>query len=226
MIKFRFYFDKDEETAWLNQMSADGWAMTGFFAGFFNFEKCDKGKWNYQVDFGDRAFAVSDEYREFMEDTGAEIVQTWGYWVFLRRLASLGKFELYTDIDSCIEHYKKILKMFQTVTILELVCFFIIIFTTIYGNLNGLTVVLFFPIIIALSCACLRTKNVINDLYEKKGVSVSRRKNISVFLPIGMLLLSVSLLTKDYVPHIITLALQIASIVFELLGLLRSSDRR
>ena len=219
MIKFRFYFDKDEETAWLNQMSADGWAMTGFFAGFFNFEKCDKGKWSYQVDFGDRAFAVSDEYRELMEDTGAEIVQTWGYWIILRRLASLGKFE-------CIEHYKKILKMFKAVTIFELVLFFYLIFATIYGNLNGLCVVLFFPIIVALSCACLKTKNVINDLYEKKGVNVSRRKNISVFLPIGMLLLSVSLLTKDYVQHIITLALQIASIVLELLGILRCSDRR
>lgn len=226
MIKFRFYFDKDEETAWLNQMSADGWAMTGFFAGFFNFEKCDKGKWNYQIDFGDRAFEVSDEYREFMEDTGAEIVQTWGYWIILRRLASLGKFELYTDIDSCIEHYKKILKMFKGVTILELVCFFIIIFATIYGNLSAICLILFFPIIIAFSCACLRTKNVINDLYEKKGINVSRRKNISVFLPIGMLFLSVALLTKDYVPHIITLILEIASIVLELLGLLRSSDKR
>lgn len=226
MIKFRFYFDKDEETAWLNRMSADGWAMTGFFAGFFNFEKCEKGKWNYQVDFGDRAFAVSDEYREFMEDTGAEIVQTWGYWIILRRLASLGEFDLYTDIDSCIEHYKKILRMFQTVIIIELVCFFIIIFATIYGNFSGLCAILFFPIIIALSCACLKTKNVINDLYEKKGVSVSRRKNISVFLPIGMLLLSVSLITKYHVPTIITLILQIASIVLELIGLLRSCDKR
>ncbi|MDE5824818.1 MAG: DUF2812 domain-containing protein, partial [Lachnospiraceae bacterium] len=64
MIKFRFYLDKDAETEWLNQMSADGWAMKSFFAGFFRFEKCEKGEYVYQVDFGDRLFSVSSDYRE------------------------------------------------------------------------------------------------------------------------------------------------------------------
>lgn len=49
MIKFKLYFDKDAETKWLNQMAAEGWAMTGFFAGFYTFEKCEKGKYIYQV---------------------------------------------------------------------------------------------------------------------------------------------------------------------------------
>ena len=100
MIQFRLYFDKDAETQWLNHMSAQGWAMKRFFAGFYSFEKSGKGEYTYQVDFGDRMFKVSDAYREFMQDTGIEIVQTWGYWVILRRKASDGKFELYTDVDS------------------------------------------------------------------------------------------------------------------------------
>lgn len=41
MIRFRLYFDKDKETAWLNEMSGCGWAMNGFFAGFYRFEKCE-----------------------------------------------------------------------------------------------------------------------------------------------------------------------------------------
>ena len=38
MVKFRLYFDKDKETKWLNKMAAAGWAMIGFFAGFYKFE--------------------------------------------------------------------------------------------------------------------------------------------------------------------------------------------
>lgn len=44
MIKYRFYLDKDAETAWLNQMAADGWAMKRFFAGFYDFETCENGE--------------------------------------------------------------------------------------------------------------------------------------------------------------------------------------
>ena len=38
MTKFRLYFDKDKETAWINEMVKKGYAMTGFFAGFYQFE--------------------------------------------------------------------------------------------------------------------------------------------------------------------------------------------
>ena len=38
MTKFRLYLDKDKETAWLNEMAAQGYALTGFYAGFYKFE--------------------------------------------------------------------------------------------------------------------------------------------------------------------------------------------
>ena len=104
MMQFRLFLDKDAETVWLNQMAADGWAMKSFFAGFYDFEKCEKGGYIYQVDFGDRLFSVSSDYRELMQEMGIEIVQTWGYWVILRKKASDGKFELYTDVESSIGH--------------------------------------------------------------------------------------------------------------------------
>ena len=68
MIKFKLYFDKDKETAWLNEMSSNGWSMNGFFAGFYRFEPCEKGKYTYQIDFGNKLFSVSDDYKEFMAE--------------------------------------------------------------------------------------------------------------------------------------------------------------
>ena len=94
MIKFKLYFDKDKETQWLNEMSQKGWAMTGFFAGFYRFEPCEKGKYTYQIDFGNEFFSVSDDYREFMSDSDIEIIQSWGFWVFLRKLSSEGELSL------------------------------------------------------------------------------------------------------------------------------------
>ena len=92
MIRFKLYFDKDKETRWLNDMADQGWAMNGFFAGFYRFEPCEKGKYTYQIDFGNEFFSVSDDYREFMSDSDIEIIQSWGFWVFLRMLSSEGDF--------------------------------------------------------------------------------------------------------------------------------------
>ena len=154
MIRFRLYFDKDKETAWLNEMSGRGWAMNGFFAGFYRFEKCEPGEYIYQIDFGDEMYHVSDEYRGLMEDIGAEIVALWGYWIILRKPAAEGPFELYTDPESMIEHYTKIRRMFKAVTILELVGLFIEVGCGMAGNVFGWA---FAVLIAALVLVCRRS---------------------------------------------------------------------
>ena len=88
MIKFRIYLDKEAEEKWLNQMAADGWAMESFFGGIYQFSACEKGAYTYRVDFGDKLFSISEDYRELMQDAGIQIVQTWGYWVILRKKTS------------------------------------------------------------------------------------------------------------------------------------------
>ena len=53
-----------------------------------------------------------------------EIVVLWGFWIILRKRAEDGPFELYTDVDSKIEHYRKIRRMFKVVTVIELLALF------------------------------------------------------------------------------------------------------
>ena len=83
MVRFRLYFNKDKETAYLNEMVGKGYAMKNFFAGFYLFERCRPGEYIYQVDIGEAMFQVSGDYREFMQDMGVEIVCTWGLWVLM-----------------------------------------------------------------------------------------------------------------------------------------------
>lgn len=229
MIKFKLYFDKDKETQWLNEMSQKGWAMTGFFAGFYRFEPCEKGKYTYQIDFGNEFFSVSDDYREFMSDSDIEIIQSWGFWVFLRKLSSEGEFQLYTDVDSQIEHYKKIRNMFKAVTVLELICLFIELFSASMTNspLLWSFVFLILAIIIAFFNITNRTNDIIHELTERKtGIEEPRSKSISIFLIIGLLLNSCVLMMKDSIPSYIVCPLQLIVIVLMLVGVYQTARKR
>lgn len=223
MIKFRLYLNKDAETEWLNQMAAEGWAMRRFFAGFFAFEKCEKGEYVYQVDFGDRLFSVSSDYRELMQDMGIEIIQTWGYWVILRKKASGGEFELYTDVASSIEHYKKIRRMFKVVTIIEMLGLFFELYMGVAHEvvLGYAAALLFVVILLGLVNALVRVNNIIAGL-EEKLTGVARKyngRNISAFLAVGLLLNSCALIFMDTLPHFIRHLIQIFAIVLMLVGL-------
>ena len=120
MIKFRWYTDSQKEQDWLNEMSKKGWALKSFFLGFYKFEKCEPGEYIYQIDLLPEG-VKKQEYYEFMEETGVEIVDRWFYWVYLSKKASEGPFELYSDKESLKGHYESIVKFFKPFMYLELV---------------------------------------------------------------------------------------------------------
>lgn len=120
LIRWRFLFDKDKEEQWLNEMASQGWSMSSFFAGRYTFEKTAEREYLYQVELLPRNAKEKQNYFSFLqEEMGVEIVQEWGVWVFLRRKASEGSFELYTDSASKAQHYGKIARMFFAVSGLE-----------------------------------------------------------------------------------------------------------
>ena len=47
MIKFRYYIDNQKEQDWLNNLTKKGWALKSFFLGFYKFEKCEPGEYEY-----------------------------------------------------------------------------------------------------------------------------------------------------------------------------------
>ena len=229
MTKFRLYLDKDKETAWINQMAQDGYALTGFFAGFYQFEACEPGEYIYQIDFGSKFATVSDDYRDFMQENGIEIVCLWGYWIILRKRASEGDFILYTDVDSNIEHYTKILKMFKAATIIELLCFMIEVFAAMNGAAIGFFGMLFIGIIIvAMMCASLSTKRLINELKERKGEPAAKglaSGNVSPVLIAGLLLNAgaTALHNSTLSPTVVTIT-QVAAIIIMLIGIYQSRN--
>ncbi|MBR1930070.1 MAG: DUF2812 domain-containing protein [Lachnospiraceae bacterium] len=222
MYKFRLYYDKDAETEWLNELAARGWAMKRFFAGLYYFDKSEPGEYIYQVDFGDKFGGVSDEYRNFMQEMGVEIVQNWGYWIILRKKAADGAFELYTDAQSAMEHYLKIRKMFKVVTILMLLCFFFELFAGVTGVWIGYVAAIFIGLMLLMMVnTVLQLNNTIAELEEQQtGIaSKMRNRSVSPLLSVGLLMNVAALCIRESVSAPIHRAVQLLAIVTMVVGL-------
>ncbi len=229
MFKYRLYFNKAAMIEWLNEMSVKGWAMTHFFAGLYTFEECQPGKYVYQVDFGEKMFSVKDEYKELIHDTGAEIVQCWGYWIILRKLAASGAFELYTDTGSKIEYYIKIRRMFKIVTIIELVCIWWNLMAGIAGkNLYGFAFAFLLAVFaIALGNGAIWATNIINRLREaQSGIKIEKRRKVSVLLAAGLFFNSFAWIIQENVSRSILHFIQMAAVALLLAGIWDISKKR
>lgn len=124
MTKYRYFLDAEKEAKWLNEMSGKGYALTGFCMGFYSFDRCQPGEYVYQIDFTEGMFSVTTDYREFMAETGVEIVCLWANWVILRKKACEGEFRLYTDAESSALYYAKVRNFFKGIVLLEIMCLF------------------------------------------------------------------------------------------------------
>ena len=229
MKKFVMFYDKDKEVEWLNKMAQDGYAMTDFFAGLYTFEPCEKGEWQYQIDIGNGFFNVKKEYAEFMDEMGIEIVKCWGPWVVLRRKAAEGEFELFSDVDSRIAQYKKILILFKIATALEL----LVLIYELYAGFEGVKIAWPFALIAAAFAVVffniiIKTKNIIVELRERKGEisDCNRSKNISPIVSAGLLLNAVNLLAADYIPFPMRVVLLVASLGLITYGALATALRK
>ncbi|GAA0709182.1 hypothetical protein GCM10008904_19900 [Paraclostridium ghonii] len=150
MIKFRLYSDKDLEEIFLNKMVSKGYAMTKFRLGVYWFVKCERGEYTYKIDLvNDKDKNQQDEYYDLIRETGGEIVQSSGVWVFLRKK---GEFELYTDNESKIEQYNRIKDMSLILALAQLMA--ILTQLIIYSNIN-IKIMLIISNIIIFTCTFL-----------------------------------------------------------------------
>ncbi len=127
MIRWKFTYDKDEEQDWLNEYARQGWAMTKFWLGVVTFVPCQPGEYIYQIDLLPGKGLLAEDYEGyviFMDEMGVEVLQRWGRWVYLRKRAGDGPFEVYTDAESRIALYRRIRRMFLWAFMMIFLCSF------------------------------------------------------------------------------------------------------
>jgi len=114
----KLYWDFEKEEAWLNEQAAQGENLVRYRWGTYTLEQGAPGEWIYRIELLPESVGKpsSQRYLEFMRDAGVETVDTYLSWVYFRKPAADGPFELYSDMDSRIAHYTRVLTLYGTLT--------------------------------------------------------------------------------------------------------------
>ncbi|MCL1918314.1 MAG: DUF2812 domain-containing protein [Peptococcaceae bacterium] len=108
--KWKFHLDYEKEEAWLNEMSAKGLAFTSLFLFRFTFTDCKPGEYIYRTEFlrNSLRHPESQKYISFMAENGVEFMASWSSLVYFRKKAPEGSFDIYSDLDSRLAHYRRV----------------------------------------------------------------------------------------------------------------------
>lgn len=100
--KVFFVWDFDKEEQWLNEMAAKGLCLVSVGFCKYEFEDCVPGEYRICLQLLDKMprNPESKKYIEFLEQTGAEHIGSMTRWVYFRKKATDGDFELFSDSAS------------------------------------------------------------------------------------------------------------------------------
>lgn len=113
-------FDKEEK--WLNEMAAKGLCLVSVGFCKYEFEDCAPGEYKVCLQLLENLpdHPESRKYIEFLESTGAEHVGSCLRWVYFRKKAADGEFELFSDNASRIKYLSTIINFIAVITIANL----------------------------------------------------------------------------------------------------------
>ena len=109
--KWFWVWEFEKEEKWLDEMSAQGWALDRVGYCRYEFVQCEPNEYITRLEMLEEHVDTpkSLEYIDFVESTGAEYLGHVIKWVYFRKKASEGSFDLYSDVDSRIRHLKRII---------------------------------------------------------------------------------------------------------------------
>jgi hypothetical protein len=119
-----FFNDVEKEEAWLNEMASNGlnFVVPGKLGSPpYRFEKGTPGEWIYREEFLPTfaSWKAGRRYLEFMAESGVDIVFASGWIAYFRKRAADGPFEVFSDLDSRIAHFRRIRVFLIVLTLLE-----------------------------------------------------------------------------------------------------------
>ena len=127
VTKFRFFWDDADHALerWLQEMARQGLHLqkVGFMRCRFVFRRGAPAEMSYRLDF--RVNRASPDYLQLFADAGWEHVDQVLGWQFWRAPAHAGRsLEIFTDVESRITKYQRLLWLFAFVWVLGIVLLF------------------------------------------------------------------------------------------------------
>lgn len=115
--KWFWPWDDEKEEAWLGEMARQGWHLT-FPSPFgqYIFTAGAPGEWVYRLDFISHT-RKDDSYFQLFRDAGWEHIGQLGGWQYFRKKVAPGtELEIFTDNQSKIEKYQRLLTFLLILT--------------------------------------------------------------------------------------------------------------
>lgn len=121
-VKWRFMLNFKKEEDWVNEMAKQGWNLTKFTSGRFVFMKGDPGEYIYRNELIiDKKKSEKEDYFNFLRENGIEMVHEMGGWIYLRKRTVDGDFDLFTDYQSHLNYYQRLLRIMYALVIVTLI---------------------------------------------------------------------------------------------------------
>lgn len=117
----KVYVDVENEENWLNSMSAMGMALIDYTWCRYVFERAQPNEYIYRIELLEKPHTHPESlsYIQFLEENGIECVAGYMRWIFLRKKASDGPFDLYTDAESRYRYYKRLFVFYNSLFVLN-----------------------------------------------------------------------------------------------------------
>lgn len=114
-------FEKEEK--WLNGMAKDGWALEKVGYCKYVFAECKEGEYTFRLEMLENSpdSEAAQDYISFVEDTGAEYIGNVMKWVYFRKKAAEGEFEIFSDTASKVGHVDRIVHLARIMGALGLI---------------------------------------------------------------------------------------------------------
>lgn len=122
VYKIFWTWNFDEEEKWLNEMAEKGFALSSVGLFRYEFEESLPGEYNIRLELLGHwpSHIESGDYIRFLEETDVEHVGSVMRWVYFRKKAVDGTFDLYSDNESRIQHLNRILILLVTFGVMNL----------------------------------------------------------------------------------------------------------
>lgn len=133
---WKLFVNFEKEEKWLNEMAAKGFNLVHYSIARYFFQEGKPGEYIYRIELLKEmpSHPESRAYIKFMEEAGVECVDTYFRWVFFRKKAEDGSFDLYSDYDSRIKHYKRVVSLVGILGVFNLMA---AIMNVVIGLANG-----------------------------------------------------------------------------------------
>lgn len=120
--KWFWAWDFEKEEKWLNEMAVKGLGLISVGFCRYEFGDCMPGEYRICLQLLDKMprHPESKKYMEFLETTGAEYIGSYGRWVYFRKKAAAGDFELFSDNDSRIKYISGVMGFVALIILLNL----------------------------------------------------------------------------------------------------------